>query len=414
MIPPRLVAIVAGLAALSVAAAAAAAAPASGRPSDEDCLVCHADKDLKAKGRSLYVDDAAFAASSHGAAGISCVDCHADLAAAADFPHAQTLKPVACGSCHGDEVAAVGMSAHGAAPAGTPAAAVSCRDCHGAHDIRPSGDPASRTSPLNIPETCGACHLGRVPAMRGPGFVAGYLQSVHYRALSQAGLTTAATCVSCHGGHDVRAVGDARSKVGRPHIVGTCGACHAGIERDYLEGVHGKDYVKGSADVPVCTDCHEEHDIRSPADLGSLVYATKVAAVCSRCHDDEALARQYGLLTSRLKTYRASYHGIASKAGEARVANCASCHGHHDIRPPNDPRSSINPANLAATCGTCHPGAGANFAKGRIHVVSARSENRWAYTVKVVYLAVIAVLISVFLMFIAADLFRRLRDRWTR
>ena len=411
MISLRPVAIVAGLAVLAVAAAAA---PVSGRPSDEDCLVCHADKDLKAKGRSLYVDEAAFAASSHGAAGISCVDCHADLAAAADFPHAQTLKPVACGSCHGDEVAAVGMSAHGAASAGTPAAAVSCRDCHGAHDIRPSDDPASRTFPLNIPETCGACHLGRVPAGRGPGFVAGYLQSVHYRALSKAGLTTAATCVSCHGGHDVRAVGDARSKVGRPHIVRTCGACHAGIERDYLEGVHGKDYVKGSADVPVCTDCHEEHDIRSPADLGSLVYATKVAAVCSRCHDDEALARQYGLLTSRLKTYRASYHGIASKSGEVRVANCASCHGHHDIRPPNDPRSSINPANLAATCGTCHPGAGANFAKGRIHVVSARSENRWAYTVKVVYLAVIAVLISVFLLFIAADLFRRLRDRWTR
>lgn len=396
-------------------AAPAGAAVLSGGPADDDCLACHSDQGLKdAQGRSLYVDGAKFTASSHGAAGLSCVDCHADLAKVTDFPHAEKLKPVVCSSCHGDEAAAVGESAHGSTTAARPAGPVSCKDCHGTHDIRASGDPASRTYALNVPETCGACHLARVPAERGAGFVGGYLQSVHFHALSKAGLSSAATCVSCHGGHDIRVVSDARSKVARSHIVKTCGACHAGIERDYLEGVHGKDYVKGSADVPVCTDCHAEHDIRSPADLGSLVYATRVAAVCSRCHDNEGLARQYGLLTSRLKTYASSYHGIASKSGEARVANCASCHGFHDIRPPNDPRSSINPANIAATCGRCHPGAGANFAKGRIHVVSAKTENRWAYTVKLIYLVVIGGLISVFLAFIAADLFRRLRDRWTR
>ena len=166
--------------------------------------------------------------------------------------------------------------------------------------------------------------------------------------------------------------------------------------------------------MPVCTDCHSEHDIRSPSDLGSVVYATKVAAVCARCHDDERLARQYGLLTSRLKTFAASYHGMASKSGETRVANCSSCHGHHDIRPSTDPRSSIAAANIAATCGTCHPGAGENFSKGRVHVVSERTENRWAYTVKIVYLVVIGGLISAFLAFIAADLYRRLRGRWTR
>jgi hypothetical protein len=392
----------------------ATAAPLAGRPTDDDCLVCHSDSSLKSQGRSLFVDGAKFAASIHGSAGISCVGCHADLAKVSDFPHADRLNPVACASCHQDEAAAVGGSAHGGTASGPMSAAVQCKDCHGAHEIRPGDDPDSRTFPLNIPETCTACHLGRARTERGPEFVGQYLQSIHYRALSKVGLSSAATCVSCHGGHDVRTVGDARSKVARPNIIKTCGACHAGIERDYLEGVHGKAYVKGSRDVPVCTDCHAEHDIRSPADLGSIVYATKVAAVCSHCHDDEGLARQYGLLTSRLKTYAASYHGMASKSGETRVANCASCHGHHDIRPSTDPRSSVSPANLAATCGTCHPGAGANFSKGRIHVVSVRTENRWAYTVKVVYLVVIGGLISVFLAFIAADLYRRLRGRWTR
>ena len=393
----------------------AAAAPPSARPSDADCLVCHSDSSLKSsRGQALYVDGAKFGASSHGSAGISCVACHADLAKVSDFPHAEKLKPVDCASCHADAASSVGASAHGGAHPGPTPSAVLCKDCHGTHEILSSEDASSRTFPLNIPETCTACHLGRVGTERGREFVGQYLRSIHYRALSKAGLSSAATCVSCHGGHDVRPVGDPRSKVARPNIIKTCGACHAGIERDYLEGVHGKAYVKGSRDVPVCTDCHAEHDIRSPVDLGSVVYATKVAAVCSRCHDDEGLARQYGLLTSRLKTYAASYHGMASKSGETRVANCASCHGHHAIRPSNDPRSSVNPANLAATCGTCHPGAGVNFSKGRIHVVSVRTENRWAYTVKVVYLVVIGGLISVFLAFIAADLYRRLRGRWTR
>ncbi|HEX2694718.1 MAG TPA: cytochrome c3 family protein, partial [Acidobacteriota bacterium] len=289
---------------------------------------------------------------------------------------------------------------------------VLCKDCHGTHDIRPADDTRSHTSAMNIPDTCLTCHLDRVRASRGPGFVGQYKDSIHFRALSKAGLRFSATCLSCHGGHSVRPVRDPQSKVSRRNIIRTCGTCHAGIERDYLEGVHGKDYIKGVQDVPVCTDCHSEHDIRSPKDLGSVVYATKVAAVCTRCHDDEALARQYGLLTSRLKTFSASYHGTASKFGEVRVANCSSCHGHHDIRPSSDPLSSINPANMASTCGTCHPGAGKNFSKGRIHVISERTENRWAYAVKIIYIVIIGGLISIFLAFIVADLYRRLRIRW--
>jgi predicted CXXCH cytochrome family protein len=392
-----------------------AGAPLSGPPSDDDCLVCHGDPGLRSgQDKPLFVDGAKFAGSVHGSAGISCVDCHVDLARVSDFPHASPLKPVDCASCHSAEAVAVGESAHGRAATGPAQIAVLCKDCHGSHEILPHENTASRTSPLNIPGTCAACHLERVRAERGPEFVGQYLKSVHFRALSKSGLSLAATCVSCHGGHDVRPVGGAASKVSRGAIIGTCGGCHAGIERDYLEGVHGKAYVKGVRDVPVCTDCHSEHDIRSPGDLGSVVYATKVAAVCARCHDDERLARQYGLLTSRLKTYAASYHGMASKSGETRVANCSSCHGHHDIRPSGDPRSSVNTANIAATCGRCHPGAGANFSKGRIHVISAKIENRWAYTVKIVYIVVIGGLISVFLAFIAADLYRRLRGRWAR
>ena len=35
-------------------------------------------------------------------------------------------------------------------------------------------------------------------------------------------------------------------------------------------------------------------------------------------------------------------------------ANCASCHGFHNIFPSSDVRSSVNADNLNQTCGRCH------------------------------------------------------------
>ena len=381
--------------------------------SNDDCLSCHGDKDLKsALGRSLFLDQEKFKASVHGQAEIGCTDCHTDLQKIKDFPHAEKLRPVDCAVCHDKEAARMKMSVHMQPHRAENPIVVTCADCHGTHDIRKKDDAESSVFSINIPDTCDKCHLERVKIKNGNEFIQQYRQSVHYRALEKSGLSLSASCVSCHGGHDVKAAGDPQSRVSRKSIIHTCGRCHVGIEKNYLEGVHGKDYIKGVKDVPVCTDCHSEHAILSPLDLSSRVYATKVAAVCSRCHDDERLARQYGFLTSRLKTYSDSYHGTASKFGETRVANCASCHGFHDIRTSSDPKSPINAVNLSKTCGKCHPGAGTNFAKGKVHVVSTKVENKGAYAAKVFYIIVIAALISVFLIFIAADLFHRIRTQW--
>lgn len=56
------------------------------------------------------------------------------------------------------------------------------------------------------------------------------------------------------------------------------------------------------------------------------------------------------------------------REGSQTVANCASCHGVHNIFRSSDPRSTVNPANLATTCGNCHSGAGKSFAIGAVHV----------------------------------------------
>lgn len=389
--------------------------PLARAATDDDCLACHGDKSLpSAAGRTVFVDPDKFAASVHGQAGVGCTDCHTDLQKVRDFPHTEKLRPVACLTCHETESARVKMSVHGGPPTAANPITVGCADCHGKHDIRAKNDAESSVFSINIPDTCERCHAEKVKTKNGNAFVLSYNRSAHFKALRKAGLSLSATCVNCHGGHDVRPVAAADSRVSRKAIVQTCGRCHVGIERSYLEGVHGKDLVKGNKDVPVCTDCHNEHAIQSADDLRSSVYATKIAAVCTRCHDDERLARQYGFLTSRLKSYAGSFHGTASKFGETRVANCASCHGFHNIRVAADPKSSIHPANLAATCGRCHTGAGLNFTKGKIHVVSAQTENQTGHAVKIIYIIVIAGLIFVFLVFITADLFHRIRTRWTK
>ncbi len=378
---------------------------------DEECMACHEDKELKSgQGKFLYVDYQKFLSSIHGQAGMTCVQCHTDLEKIEDFPHPERLKAVNCAECHQKARKEFKESVHG--QAAKEKIAVTCSDCHGKHDIKAKDDYYSPVYPLNLPQTCESCHLEKVTTKRGAGFISQYEKSIHFRALEKAGLTLSANCSHCHGAHDIKKVLDPGSRVSRMNIIRTCGACHVGIERDYLEGVHGKDYLKKIKDVPVCTDCHSEHDISSPQELSSRVYATKVAVVCSRCHDDEALARQYGFLTTRLKTYSNSFHGTASKFGETRVANCSSCHGFHDIRPSSDPKSSIHPDNLPRTCGKCHAGAGMNFAKGKMHVVSEKTGNRWAYFVKTFYIALIAVIIFVFIAFITADLSFRLSQKW--
>jgi predicted CXXCH cytochrome family protein len=390
---------------------ATAEAVAAATVTNDDCLACHSDPGLKSgAGASVAVDPAKFQASVHGQADLSCVDCHADLKAVKDFPHAEKLKPVVCATCHDKETQMLKASVHGGATQVKDGMTVGCKDCHGTHDIRPKDDFESRTFAINLPQTCLACHSAKVNNERGGAFVELYEKSAHFRALEKSGLTLSANCGNCHGAHDIKPVKDPASKVSRRNIIKTCGQCHVGIQRNYLEGVHGKDYVKGVKDVPVCTDCHSEHAILSPKDLDSTVYTTKVAGVCSRCHDDMALSRRYGFLPNRMKTYAQSYHGTASKFGEVRVANCASCHGFHDIRVSGDPRSSIYPENLPKTCGKCHPGATKHFSEGKIHnVASAEADikDKSPHIIKTVYIVVISAIIGVFLLFIAADLFRR-------
>ncbi len=62
-----------------------------------------------------------------------------------------------------------------------------------------------------------------------------------------------------------------------------------------------------------------------------------------------------------------SYHGLAAEGGSVVAANCSSCHGVHNILPSSDARSTVNRANLDATCGKCHKGVTQKFTLTPVH-----------------------------------------------
>jgi cytochrome b subunit of formate dehydrogenase len=213
-----------------------------------------------------------------------------------------------------------------------------------------------------------------------------YKQSVHARAVALG--KDAATCSSCHGSHDIYPATDTRSKVNHWRVPQTCAQCHKEIAREFNESVHGEAVKSGVRDAPVCIDCHGEHQIIDPKSTGSPLNAENVSAeTCGRCHGDPRLALRYDLPADRLPSYADSYHGLAVKEGRVTAANCASCHGVHSILRSSDPRSTVNKANLARTCGACHKGViEARFAIGPVHVQTSTGAAhpvvkwiRWTY-----------------------------------
>jgi hypothetical protein len=384
---------------------------------DEECLMCHEDPELvDDEGRSLFVVPDRYARSTHGEEEISCVGCHQDLVDIEDFPHEEELEKVECSSCHEDILQMYKESVHGVSRLqnGTKEAAT-CADCHSKHEVFRADDPHSWTNPLNLPKTCGSCHederivsrfeLGDVEMVKT------YLKSIHGRALKEAGLTVVAVCNDCHGTHDIRRVNDPKSRVWKTNVPKTCSKCHGGIFIKYAESIHGKDLAAGNLDVPVCTDCHGEHTIQKHEDPQSKIFPANIPGTCSKCHDDEKLTTRFGLPSKRLATYGGSYHGTALRLGDLTVANCASCHGAHEILPPSDPRSSIHPDRLHLTCGKCHPRAGANFAKGKIHVDDTKESNPGVFVARQFYKVMITGLVSAFVGLIFLDLLAKKRRR---
>jgi cytochrome b subunit of formate dehydrogenase/bacterioferritin-associated ferredoxin len=420
--------------------------------------MCHEDESLtmEKEGReiSLFVNPAVLNNSTHK--NLTCVSCHVGFDPE-EFPHKEDIRPLDCKLCHADAPTKHQFHPQMMRAIGTNGTRdISCKNCHGTHDVKSTKTPGAKWNVSNLNSSCGSCHNkvadifknsqhsvafrkgfkdapncltchntqvvriteGRdaiqlklaqeklclschldIPEIRertipSAGFIASYESSIHRMALS-GGNPNAAGCVDCHTSHNVKDGLDTSSTVSRVNIPSTCGNCHAEITQVFNESIHGISAMKGNNDAPICTDCHGEHDILKHDDPKSPVAFGNVSEqICSPCHSSVKLSEKYGIKSDRFKTFADSYHGLALRGGSLSVANCASCHGIHNIKPSSDPSSMINKANLAETCGSCHPGANENFTKGKIHVTFEKEDEPILYWIATLYISLIVMVIG--------------------
>lgn len=400
---------------------------------NDECLACHSDNSLTMEKRgkiiSLFVDEKHFAVSPHKK--FSCTACHTNFDPN-NLPHKEHITPVQCQTCHAKDLPKHAFHKTVLAT-GTDKSAL-CKNCHGTHNVVSPKTVGAKFSKERIANDCGQCHpsekdhflksahgeaftqkVSSAPSCLDchsqlnpttkqlqniaerklqqekmcischgnqhdktgptPEFIKAYEKSVHANAL-KTGNGRAANCVDCHSSHDMLKASNPDSKVNKKNIPSTCEQCHASEVAVYRTSIHGMAFAKGNYAAPVCTDCHGEHKILAPKDPSSPVSTLHVSEqVCSPCHSSVKMSEKYGLPTGRSKTFFDSFHGLAVKAGSKEAANCASCHGYHDILPSSDPKSRVNKKNLAITCGACHPGANENFAVGAVHVTTTSDSN---------------------------------------
>lgn len=365
---------------------------------------------------SLYIDPKVYHSSVHGS--MACTDCHNDIG---ELPHPKLLKPVECKNCHEDAGKTYENDLHYLSLKKESPDAPLCQDCHGTHDILPKDNIQSSIHPLNQGKTCGRCHENKEIVKKYgitiPHPLIAYEKSVHFKAITQ-GKVEAATCSSCHGYHNLKPSIDPNSPTNKLKEPLTCGTCHGEIYEAYCKSIHGISLSKGNLDAPTCSDCHNEHNIQSKNEPNSLIFPVNISNItCSRCHASEKINDKYGMSLNKVKSYTDSYHGLINKYGDTRTANCASCHGSHNILPSTDPASSTHPNNLVKTCATCHPGVGPNFAKGKVHLNAASSsrikdasfEEKIYFYIKLTYILLIITVIGGMVAHQALDYFAKLR-----
>ncbi|MCL4811284.1 MAG: cytochrome c3 family protein [Vicinamibacteraceae bacterium] len=346
-----------------------------------------------------------------------------DQAAATPAPHANDD----CMMCHSDpettradgtslgvDAAKFEASVHGQL-------GMACVDCHA--DVATAELPhAEKLARVD----CSTCHADASAA---------FAKSIHFEAREH-GKGEAATCVSCHGMHDILPSSDPASRTYALNLPNTCGSCHGNdtlitrtnmqggnVASQYADSIHGRALKAGLIVAPSCSACHGAHDILASTDPEGKVFRFNQVATCGTCHegikhqfdkgrhgqllaaqDDRApvcadchsahgiqaadtpqwrvdVIRECGTChVEKLTTYRDTFHGQVTNLGFARVATCADCHGAHAVLPQSDPASPTHPTNRVAMCQQCHAGANENFAQYDPHAdLHDRSRNAPLY-----------------------------------
>ena len=138
---------------------------------------------------------------------------------------------------------------------------------------------------------------------------------------------------------------------GAPRVL--CGVCHPDVRVKFEQGVHAREGFD-------CTSCHGgnagaatvEGAHRAP--FRGKPRRRDIPTLCAGCHADLARMTPYNIPADQYALYLTSQHGLRLAKGDETVAVCTDCHGVHDIRRKDDPKSSVFTRNVPYTCGRCH------------------------------------------------------------
>jgi hypothetical protein len=93
-----------------------------------------------------------------------CSDCHSAHAIQQhEAPTFQTEVIKECGTCHAESLTSYRDTFHGQVTALGFSRMATCASCHGAHEVLPASNPASKVSKQNRLATCQQCHVAAGP-----------------------------------------------------------------------------------------------------------------------------------------------------------------------------------------------------------------------------------------------------------
>lgn len=110
-----------------------------------------------------------------------------------------------------------------------------------------------------------------------------------------------------------------------------------------------------------CIQCHRQGAKGSTRHIAIEVFQQSVhgpTTTCQDCHtgiqdETHSMVKESGKVDCSGCHVQENHHGAEFPLSHR--PQCFSCHTTHAIRKKEDPRASVYPANLKATCKSCHP-----------------------------------------------------------
>jgi predicted CXXCH cytochrome family protein len=328
------------------------------------CLTCHRH-DLRKTLSSgevlpLSINEPDYKSSIHGS--LLCSACHTEFSKtkhpARTFKNKREYTALAtksCSICHTDE------QLRKSPVHSSLLAKASCVECHGSHAVK--GIAAQKAA---VPETqyCLTCHKGKLSmSFKSGEFISVFVDAPSMRNSVHGKLR----CTECHtefskSKHPVRVF---KSK--RDYSIVTsdlCGKCHADANTKYKGSVHLALLKSGNLTAPTCTDCHYYHSV-TKADKHLGLFS------CNKCHWDmkssyEASvhnkARTKGDQNAPVCSSCHNAHNVQSTKMTAEIQNaCLACHKNAKDKhkkwlynPPITLRSFAELHFNTVACAACH------------------------------------------------------------